>query len=306
MHKILACTLYTVHTFPHRMRVIEVRLFNRPKLSDNVIHGHKDLTVCRMGLFRVLMKLLIRNGDKPIYCKSPFFLPMLFAILKSLARDYSLLAQNKLPPDQCEELLLERIELMSQAVSPRVESAGDEGECSDDDKAGLSMLEDEDEEESDRRKSSDWYPIFRRSRHAAGSDNPQQADEEEEEPLPLLTSTPSKQQCADDDGGDALEEKEEPLPHLLTLTPGKQQCADDDCGGDAAAGEEAAASTVSDVDMETERGEESDMDVNDWNCSGNGSVTANDDSDDDVSLLSQCPSDPYIDPALTDLDWNNM
>jgi hypothetical protein len=119
-------------------------------LDDFTIHSPKDLTICRLGLFSALLKLLGRivnlGEGMPIGCKSPHFLPQLFFALKSLVREFSVLGQNHLPPAEYEELLHQRIERIETLAVPAFSHDG-----SNDDNnaekvaAGLSILEETNE-----------------------------------------------------------------------------------------------------------------------------------------------------------------
>lgn len=151
------------------MRIIEVRMINRPQLDDFTVNSPKDLTICRMGLFSALLKLLGRTANHsqaaPLRCKSPYFFMQLFAALRSLVHDFSVIGQNQLPSEEYEALLSERLDKLESAFAIE-DGYGDEDKLVE--RAGLSILEETDampdEEEEERRKSADFYPLFRRKR----------------------------------------------------------------------------------------------------------------------------------------------
>lgn len=186
-----------------RMRILEVRLFNRPKLDDFTIHAPQDPVICRMGLFAVLLKQLARSVG-PIRCKSHYFLPMVFHSLKQFAREFSHFGQNQLPPAKFEKMLLKKIEEVQDAVSPPLPLPGgdddDGGNILEVESAGMSILEDRKDAmyaaaadqlllEEERRKRRDggenFWPLFRkRALDTEGDDNQHAAA--------AITSTPAK------------------------------------------------------------------------------------------------------------------
>jgi hypothetical protein len=165
-------------------------MFVRPKLSDFTIHSPKDLTVCRMGLFATMVKLLgkmTKSAASPIRCKSPYFFPQIFYALRSFARDFSIIGQNQLSPDEYEARLFERIENLERLViSEPVEEEMDEDEdaTTKEDEAGMSILEDIEEvigivedgeatadKEAPRCKSAGFWPLFRTGNDGSGGTN---------------------------------------------------------------------------------------------------------------------------------------
>lgn len=162
---------FAEHSKAIRMRVLEVRIFHRPKLDQFAIHCAQDPANCRLGLFAALLKELSRHRTR-INCTSHYFLPQIFEALRRNAREYAMFAQNHAHPDEFEELLLDRIAMLQEKLSPALplllgaENNDEDNVTAAAEKAvGLSILEDgpEEHEETQRhRASTDIWPLFRK------------------------------------------------------------------------------------------------------------------------------------------------
>ncbi len=194
-----AAMTFASHEEAIRQRLLEIRLFKKPKLDAFAIHAPQDPLNCRLGLFALLIKQLALQRTQ-FNCLSHYFLPLLFETLKSNSKEFSVMGQNQLPPQHFEELLIAKISEIQQIMTPpcmmasaahcrRTATTTDNNDdcenCCEDEEdkyesAGMSILVDDDEDEDggpegeqpppvNKEVDKKLYPMFVKGRNAIAS-----------------------------------------------------------------------------------------------------------------------------------------
>lgn len=149
------------HETAVRNRVLEIRLFVRPKLDSFTVNAPQDPTNCKMGLYSAMMKELSKE-KKTINPASHFFLPLLFEALRRNAREFSEISQNYKPPEIFEELLLAKIKEIEEVITPPLPLHLSEHNTEQARLTGCSILEDREAEEEEEEPDRNLFPIFRK------------------------------------------------------------------------------------------------------------------------------------------------
>ena len=166
----------------------------RPNLDTFTVNAPQDPLNCKMGIYSALIKELSKEKST-INCVSPFFLPLLFESLKRNAKEFSSISQNYKPPEEFEELLLEKINEIEEVVMPPLPlQLLEDGEDMDQ-ITGCSILENNEEfhfhEGREDEEDRNLFPIFRK-RHDVSVDSRESTPKKKREHHPFVPISPIK------------------------------------------------------------------------------------------------------------------
>jgi hypothetical protein len=105
------------HARAAKLRVVELRVHRRAKLTPSAVHAIQTPHSCRLGLYSAVLKQLaaLSTPPKPV---SPFLLPMTFAALRKFTHDFANNGQVYKPPNEYLALLLAKIDRVEARVCP--------------------------------------------------------------------------------------------------------------------------------------------------------------------------------------------